>query len=72
MGSIIIVVVAFSVSNIIVIVIVIIVVTIILILKLCFCNLQSDCKFTLNLLFFPSQWCQGPASLSLRSINPCR
>lgn len=51
MGSIIIVVVAVAVSNIIVMVVV--VVAIILILKLSFCNLQSACKFTLNLLFFP-------------------
>lgn len=50
MGSIIIVVVAVAVSNIIVMVVV---VAIILILKLSFCNLQSACKFTLNLLFFP-------------------
>lgn len=49
MGSIIIVVVAVAVSNIIVMVVV---VAIILILKLSFCNLQSACKFTLNLLFF--------------------
>lgn len=50
MGSIIIVVVAVAVSNIIVMVVV--VVAIILILKLSFFNLQSACKFTLNLLFF--------------------